>query len=216
MVYPRRTIREIIDSDPNRFVKSIFLLAILSAIVKDLELPSLEEMGAISPVLLTIHIVAGLIIGILFMLLAYYVLSWSATLVGRWTGGTGRFREVRAAIAWGLAPFVWALAYRLPAAVVALLAHGQLGPPSLQIGDGRIEWRQGTMGAFGLTWLLLLIALDFIVVVWYLIIASRALGEAHRVSSWKGFGTLILAFIFPFAAIATLAFVMWVYFQKVG
>ena len=159
---------------------------------------------------------AGIAIGILFMLLAYYVLSWSATLVGQWIGGHGRFREVRAAIAWGLAPVIWALLYRIPAMLVALVTHDELGPPRLLIDEGRIEWSEGILGTFDLGWFLILVALDFTVVVWYLIVASRTMGEAHRVSSWKGFAILLLAFIFPFAAIGTLAFVAWIYTLRLG
>lgn len=216
MFRPRQTIRRIIDSDPDWFVRTLFLLAIVSAIVKDFDLQGFDELTAMPPSLLAINIVAGVVLGILFMLLAYYILSWSATLVGTWLGGTGTFREVRAAIAWGLAPLVWALIYRVPAMVIVLITHDELGPPQLLIDDGRIEWREGTFGAFDLTWFLLLILLDFAVLLWYLLVASRTLGEAHRVSSWKGFGTLVLAFIFPIAAIGTLAFVTWLYVDRVG
>lgn len=212
---PRRTIRRIIDTEPDRYLKSIFLLAIFSAALEDFDLQGFREVEMSSPLLLAINVVAGIALGLLFMLLAYYVLAGSATLVGRWLGGNGRFRDVRAAIAWGLVPFIWALTYRLPAAVISLVTERQLGP-RLLIDDGRVEWREGMLATLDTGWFLLFVLLDLAVLVWYLIIASRTLAEAHRVSSWNGAVTLILAFIFPFASIATLAFVTWVYVGRVG
>ncbi len=216
MIRPRLTIRRIIDSDPNRFVRSIFFLAIVSALLKDLDLQDAEDLSALQPLLLALNVTVALVFAVVFMLVAYYVLAWSATIVGRWLGGTGAFREVRAAVAWGLAPFIWALIYRVPVALIALVTRAESGPPRLLIEGGRIEWSKGSLGTLDLTWFLLLVLLDFTVLVWYLIVASRTLSEAHRVSSWRGLGILLLAFIFPFAAIATLIFVSWVYVQRLG
>lgn len=216
MIRPRLTVRRIIDTDPNRFVKSIFFLAIISAVLKDFDLQGMEDLASLEPLLLTINIVAGIVFAVLFMLLAYYVLSWSATLVGRWLGGAGAFRQVRAAVAWGLAPFIWALAYRIPMALFALFSRAESGPPRLLIDNGRIVWSEGSLGSLNLWWLLLIVLLDFTVFIWYFLVASRTLAEAHQISSWRGFGVLLLAFIFPFAAMATLAFISWVYVQRLG
>lgn len=216
VIRPRRTIRRIIDTDPNRHIKSIFFLAIISAIIKDFDLQGLDDVAPVSPLLIFLYIMGGIAVGIAVMLLAYYVLSWSATLVGQWIGGHGRFRQVRAAIAWGLAPIIWALVYRIPVLLIALISGNGPGPPRILVDGGRVEWNEGTVGAFDPIWFVLFVLLDGIVLLWYLIISSRTLGEAHQFSSWKGFGTLLLAFIFPFAAIATLAFVGWIYMQRLG
>lgn len=220
MFAPRRTIRRIIDQDPDRFGRTILFLAIVSAILRDLDLRGFREVTDIlDPWLLLAVTAIGVLAVVVFMIAFFYVLSFSALLVGRWFEGTASFREVRSAFVWSLAPWVWALFYLVPELIVVLASGGpgqSIGPPRMLLGGNRIEWSGGTIGSSSLWWMLVRFVLDTTVLVWFLVIASRTLGEAHRFSSWRGLGTLLLAIVLPFATVAILVFVTWVYFQRVG
>ena len=54
---------------------------------------------------------------------------------------------------------------------------------------------------------LLQLGISLPVFIYYAVIASMGIGEAHRFSAWKGLGTLIIAF-FIMMAVMTVLFVI--------
>jgi hypothetical protein len=184
-IQPRQTMRRILDQPRDRMVIPLLLLAFLSAVFRDLSLSGLRQAATTtSPLLLAVIITGVLMVVALVTLLLFVGLSWIVAGIGRFLGGQGRAREVRSAVAWGLAPFIWALLYRLPAAFFQpASAEGR----ALELAE-LFEFG-GAAFAFALV--------EVLIIVWYLIVASATLGEAHRFSSWRGFATLMIALISP-------------------
>lgn len=110
-------------------------------------------------------LLAVVVLGGLFGLIGLYVLGWLYRWVGSWLGGQGSLEQVRAAVAW---------------AGVPLLIGGVLG---LLAGAAGI--RQGVGPD-------VFVIIGLILGVWQLVISCHMLGEVHRFSAWKGFGTLLI------------------------
>jgi hypothetical protein len=195
--------RAILDRSDRRGALAIVIAAIVSFSLRDLDIDGLAEAGAslglATAMLISILAIAGVV---LVAMLFYFVISAAAALVGRWMlGGTGSFRDVRHAVAWGLAPQVWALFFRLPALLlwpdaVAMLRGGR---GRIQIGDIEITPFFSPDVPIYQVILLGLVELGFFI--WYLVVGSQTLGEAHGFSSMRGFGNLLLAVVFPFVAL---------------
>lgn len=93
---PRRTIRGIVDANPDYLVLP---LAALSGIADSLRLSSRQ--GASSPlVTIAVAIVFGSIAGIIGL----SILGFFITLTAHWLGGTASRQETRAALAWSGIP----------------------------------------------------------------------------------------------------------------
>ena len=175
-------------------VVPLVLLAYVSAIFRDLSIAgfrvALENStpGPLAAILAFLLICVPLV-----AVLLLYGLSWVVAQVGRLFDGVGTTREMRSALAWGLAPIIWALLYRIPGS----FTHPATTPGrSLEL--FRLFQRGGVSALFAFTEVLLL--------VWYFIIASATIGEAHRFSTLRGFATFLSIFAIPF--ILALAFVL--------
>jgi Yip1-like protein len=196
-IRPRQTMRRILDLGRDRMVVPLVLLAYVSAIFGDLSFAELRQVQtAISPLTLAGLVAGVLICGPLIAILIFYGLSWLVARVGRLLDGEGGTREVRSAMAWGLAPFIWALLYRIPASFfMPASAEGR----ALEVSE--LVQRGAAALAFGFV--------ELLVLIWYLIVTSATVGEAHGFSTLKGFATLMIVFIIPFilAAAAVLTIV---------
>ncbi len=166
---PRRTIRAIVDVDPERHV---LLISALMGIVGLLgindgtdESANLELMY-----LLPIAFFAGPIVGILLVWLVGVIYQWSA----RALGGVATYAEMRAAYAWSAVPSL----YSIP---IVLLTAVSLSPevkPTL--GDGIVA-------------IIALSAICSLVVgIWSFVILLNTIAEVSRFSRWKAFGTMLL------------------------
>jgi Yip1 domain len=202
-VAPRQTMRAILDRPDRRGALAIVIAAIVSFSLRDLDVEGLAEAGASlgvpTAMLISILAIAGVV---LVAMLFYFVVSAAAALVGRWMlGGTGSFRDVRHAVAWGLAPQVWALFFRLPALLLWPDAVATLrgGRGKIQLGDLEITPFFSPDVPIYQVVLIGLVELGFFI--WYLIVGSQTLGEAQRFSSMRGFGNLLLAVVLPFVAL---------------
>ncbi|MDX1582484.1 MAG: YIP1 family protein [Thermoanaerobaculia bacterium] len=220
MFRPRATMRAILDEEPGRLVKTILALSILSAILQDFDVKGLYEATEMFGPAVLAGIVAVALIAFSALMVAFYlVISGAILLVGRWMEGTGSFKEVRTAVAWGLVPFVWSLAYLIPAVALSFSTGGSIetaGTPTLVLSDSEMQWSGGALGSQPLYLFVLLLVLDAVFMIWYFVVTSHTIAAAHRFSAWRGLGTLLLSLVLPFFTIAILAFVVWVYFQRLG
>lgn len=193
VVRPRRTMRRILDAPRDRMIVPLVVLAALSGAISDFSMDdAVKAYHQVGPQLRVLAPL-GIIAGILAMLLVFYVGAWVAFVIGRALEGTGSIGAVRSALAWGLAPAVWALLYRIPA---MWLREGQ--PEMLRIGD--LEMALGTGCGTGL--------LDFIVLAAWFVVTSLALAEAHAFSSARGFGTVALCLLAPIVVVAAAVLAM--------
>ena len=186
---PRETMRRILDRGPSsrREIITLVLAAFLSSVARDLKPVDIERnVGAV--------VVLTIVLSALVAVCVFYLFAWGAMLAGRIVDGTGTVAQVRTALAWGTAPAILALVYRIPMMFVA--------PP-------RVVFRAEDFTASA-PQLLILGVLDVVVLVWYLIVGSITLSEAQGISSWAGLGNLLLAWILPFVAIGAvvLAYVL--------
>lgn len=187
---PRETMRRILDASGDRWTIQLVVLAYVCTSFSDVNLrgienilPGLRLVPTMAAFLLVMLLSAAVWAGIL------YLFSWLIAVIARLLGGTAPLRDVRAALAWSLVPMVWSVIYRLPMAfyrnrfdvsggrtreaVINFLAHG------------------------GCTLLLLVTALQLLLAVWLLFVASSTVAEAERFSTAKGFGTLALCLVAP-------------------
>jgi len=193
VIWPRTTMREILDAGRDRMIVPLLLLATIAAFSSDVN--SNARKGLAATPYAWLIVICALVVSALVMFLAFYLFSWIAYLAGRFLEGQGSQSAVRSALAWGLAPLIWAILYRVPIAIFF--------PPENEVikaGDAAFRLRPGLIGGscalaliFGLLELTMLVA--------YVVVSSRTLAEAHRFSAWKGFGTLVIVGITPLVII---------------
>ncbi len=199
MIRPRITMRRILDAGRDRMIIPLVLLATVSAILGDFDRSSLDRLRKV-PVHFGLLAVGICIAVAAVFILLFYVFSWIAYGVSRLLEGTGTPREVRSAMAWGLAPIIWAISYRLAA---VLLWSGPMAN-RMRVGPGELTFRPEAMGA-GCIGTVIFGALELTMLIWYFVVASNTVAEANRFSAARGFGTLVLTGISP-AIIAIAAF----------
>lgn len=202
LVRPRATMARILAAPSPRAVLLLFFLAALSGMFGDFDAPQLQQVIHQSGGARVAWLVAGVVVCVIVAVTALlWFYSWVPLLLGRLVfGGTGEIRGVRASLAWGLAPPIWALLYRVPAAIwLAPSANPAVRMSGGEFGfdPGRLANGCGTAAIFAL--------LEFAVFVWCAFTMSNTLAEAHRFSAWRAFATLVLAAIAPFI-IAVAAF----------
>ena len=188
-IRPRTTMREILDGPGGRAVLPLVALATVSGFFGNAN--QNVRTGLKAAPMPWLIVIGAMAVAALVMFLLFYVLSWIAHVAGRFLEGQGSYADVRAALAWGLAPAIFALLYRVP---VALFGPSQNAEP-VRIGD-HFKFSPGLMSG-GCLLGLLIGTLQLGVLVWCIVISSRTLGEAHRFSSWRGFGTLVIVGITP-------------------
>jgi hypothetical protein len=191
---PRATMARILEAPGARAVLLLFVLAALSGMVGDFDAQMLDDVLARSRQPYFVWLIAGILLGVLVLAVALlWFYSWVPYFIGRFLGGTGDVRGVRAALAWGLVPAIWALLYRLPAAIWFVPSAST----SVRMAEGKVGFDPGRM-ADGCGILLVFAFLELIVLAWCAFVMSNTVAEAHKFSAWHGLGTLALSAIAPF------------------
>lgn len=189
MVHPRPTMRRILDAGRDRMGLVIVLLASYSAMFGDLEKSELSALRNQQQIPFAL-VLLGLFVAVpLFGFLLYYIFSWVAYAIGRALEGTGKPAQVRSATAWGLAPIVWALLYRVPASLFFAGSDAVKVGKHLSVDTGRFGSGCIAIVVFG--------ALELATIIWCVAVSSNTIGEAHGFSSWRGLATFLLTAITP-------------------
>lgn len=173
---PKETIRRIVDSNPRY---QVLFLAVLGGIGQTLA--NARGMGDMLPfgALLLLCILAGPMGGLLSLYLTGFVMHWT----GKRLGGAATREQVRAVIAWSWAPIV----YTLPLwGVKYILFREEL----FTTGKAFIESQSVLSFLFEL-----FAVVDFVIVIWYLLILFTGLAEVNRMSVMRSIGAAILAFV---------------------
>ncbi|SES26443.1 YIP1 family protein [Psychrobacillus sp. OK032] len=118
------------------------------------------------------------VLGPIFGLIGLVIGAAIYTLVGKWFGGTGKFKEMLQAGGVNMIPIIWMTPYYIVAAIIA------------RNGFADITIWPVPAGVIG--WLLLSFFIMSAFSIWMVIIQSKAIGEVHQFSSWRGFSTLII------------------------
>jgi hypothetical protein len=173
-IEPRGTIRKIVDSDPERHV---LLLAVLAGVYRALENAADRAMGDDASLLgiLALSLVSGLIGGVISLYIAGAVFTWAGSLFG----GEASSEDVRAAAAWSSVPDVVLL-------IVLLFPMAVFGrewfSSSLNLPDNAL---------IGL-WLLGLVGVGIVLTVWKAFLFVKCLAEVHNFSAWRGLAASIV------------------------
>jgi hypothetical protein len=176
--------------------------AALSSASRDIDPRALDQIA--SPSILALVVVVCLIV-IAVAIGIFYLFAWIATVTGHWLEGTGSVPRVRTALAWGFAPLILALVYRIPALIFWPDASAVLGGAAkrrLDIGEVELSLPAADAPPYQVA---ILALLQLVFLAWYLIVASQTLAEAQGFSPWRGFANLMLAFVLPVVAVIVIA-----------
>lgn len=188
---PRATVREVIHTSPFYVV---LILAGLAGIGSILDNASLRNMGDAFPVptIVLVAVLLGPAFGILGLYVGAAVIGWT----GRWLGGGGRPRELRTAMAWAGMPMVVGL-------LVWLFDLSIFGSEMFTTYTPRL------MGSPFLALLMIVSGLVSMALgIWTLVLQTKAIGEVHGFSAWKGLGSMALGLLLimvPFIALGIVA-----------
>lgn len=205
LVRPAAVMARILAEGPrNAHVWLLFALSVLSGIFGDFDAPMMDRLIRYSGGVHVALIIAAVVVAVLVVLtVVCWFYAYVPMLIGRLLGGTGEIRGVRAAVAWGLAPTVWALLYRVPAAIW----FAPSAATSVQMRDASVTFNPGALSA-GCGVALVFVLLELIVLVWCAVVMSNTVAEAHRFSAWHALGTLVLSAIAPLVVVLAAALAM--------
>lgn len=175
---PRRTIRQILDTDPHRHVMIVATLAAYSEF-----LSRAEERATDDQLPLLALLAIGVPASLLGAVIGLYFWGWLVWQTGRWLGGAAKAFEIRATLAWAMTPIAW----MLPVYAVEIAIFG---PELFQDEMPRIESSPALRTLY-----LAFVAIKLVLAIWTLVLLARSVAEAQGFGAWKGLGNLVLAFL---------------------
>lgn len=187
-LYPRVTVREIIQTQPLILTLVIVALASLNTTLSNFRL----SVGLRSS--LIAEIAPHLLVGSLFAILVFYLQVYLLQEVGSRLGGKASFEAIQAAVAWSRVPVVWALP--LWAAKIAIFgprAFPQGAMPRINIsGIGMFFEPLGSSANEAILFGALNVLIG-VMGIWGLVILLIGLAEVQGFSIWKAIQNLLLA-----------------------
>ena len=186
-VHPRRTIRQIVATNPDRLVLT---LAAISGIVQGLTNASNKSQGehASLAMLLLVNLILGPVMGIIGLWVGAALLRWT----GGWIGGQADSRRIRTAVAWSNVPMIWSLLLWVPA---LLLFGAELFTKATPIIDASLMLSSLFLGfSIGTT----------VIGIWSFVVFLHALGEVQGFSAWKALLNGLLAMLVVLIPILTI------------
>lgn len=196
--------QEILERGGRQPVAILVIAALLATAIGGGEIETLRAAAGETGWALAILFAAGVVLAFCAICLGlFYGFAWFTTHTGRLLDGTGSFRDVLAALAWGLTPWIWGLVFRIPSMILWPSASSVVYEPNdsgIRIGNGAFTVRDTTPADAPWWQVAILTGLEIAVFVWFLVVASRTLAEAQKISPWKALANLVLALILPAAA----------------
>ena len=182
---PRETIRRIVDDDPSH---QVVLLAVLAGIGQALDRAASRSTGdTLSlPVILAICAVAGPLGGLVSLYISGALLHWTGR---KFFGGQASSEEVRAAVAWSLVPRIFSSALWIPE--LALFGTEMFTSATPRI-DSNLLLAVLLLGVAGIKAILL---------IWYVVVFFKCVGEVHRFSAWKALASLSMSALILFVPV---------------
>ena len=199
--------RALLDRVERPEALSLVIAAMVSYSLRDFDYHSLNEVvGSLGFATSSLAALLVLAVSGLVALFFYFVFSAAAAAAGRMMlGGKGTWADVRLAVAWGLAPQIWAFLFRLPAVLLWPGAVSILRGSGRRIEIGSISFTPYFSEDVPLYQVLILLCLELGFFLWYLAVGSQTLAEAQGFSSLRGLANLLLAVVLPFAALMVIA-----------
>jgi len=199
MIRPRATMRRVLDSLPDHLAIPLIVLATVSQFIVDEDYTRLTSALDTAPAAVGAFIVVSVVaLGGGLTVALFYAFSFLVAGIGRLLGGSGTPQQVRSGLAWGTVPFAWAMLFRAPARA---LGGETLIATVYSRGNGA-SFLQSLNPDTGFFFPILLLALlEAAAAVWYLVLSSKCVGEAHRFSAWRGLASLIAGIFIPLVAL---------------
>jgi hypothetical protein len=171
---PGETMRDVLEGGRTR---DVFIIAAIVGIQNALWAAQELSLGDHGPVRLILGFGAavGAVSGVVWLLLTAGLLTWS----GRWFGGSGGFRRLRAAVAWSAVPIAWALPLWIPKLLIA--------------GDGLFRTLDAAAAVHPA--ITVLDALETAAQLWTLVLLVICVAEAHRMPLRRAFATVALVLV---------------------
>ena len=199
---PRETMRRILDEPRRRWTAEIIVLAVICSTFGDRDirnagkvLPDLALGSTLALVVVVLAVAAACWVA------AVYLVSWLVALAGKFLDGQGTAADVRAALAWAFVPVIWSILYRIPIGLYRsrIKIHGT---NSWQVLVDVVQ--QG-----GVTLAFVYLALQLVVDIWVVFLASSNVAEALKFETWRGFSAIAIVAAIPIvvaaAAVLTLS-----------
>jgi hypothetical protein len=182
-VFPRDTIRHIVDKDPNN---RVLLLAVLFGISVILDRVMGLNLGDNIPIfyLFAIIFFGGIVFGLFTLYVGGVIFRW----IGSLLGGVASYAETRAAIAWSLLPTLIISLLNLP--ILALFrdeAFSSISPRTDAFLHSNLLYLQ-LISIYSFVFLIL----GFFFSIWGFVILLKTIAEVHRFSVWKGLMTVAI------------------------
>lgn len=198
---PRLTIAEIIHTNPSyRFFFLCFIYGFM-ALLNAGQRASLGNVNSAGAIILT-----SAILGFFVGFVAFSIYSLLLTWTGKWIGGKGSYREIRAAVAWSNVPVVVDL-------VVWLALAAVLGSTVFTEDFARVIYYQTSEGGmFLLPEPRLLLVVGFIrlaLSIWSLIIFLLGLSEVQGFSVFKAILNALFSIFVVVAAVWIASLAAW-------
>ncbi|WKA53040.1 Yip1 family protein [Planococcus shixiaomingii] len=172
-VRTRETVRYVIEEKSFGYVMMLIVIAgIISSLVGAFD----PEATAGFPIWGTL--LMGIIIGPIAGIVGVAIISAIYLVIGKLFKGTSTYSEMFKAIGTTSIPSIW---------FAPILLVGYLAAPDLMAVDAEVEITPASMIIGGL-----MAIAGLVFTIWSILIQSKAIGEAHRFSSWKGFFTLLI------------------------
>ncbi|TWT09331.1 Yip1 family protein [Planomicrobium sp. CPCC 101079] len=185
-VRTRETVRYVIEEKTTGYALMIIVIAaVINALLGTFD-PQLN--GALP---LWASLLIGCIIGPIAGIAGVAILSALYLLIGKMFKGVSTYSEMFKAIGTTSIPSIW---------FAPIFLIGNLAAPDVMLGETGADTSPITFVIAGLVGIA-----SLVLGIWSLIIQSKAIGEAHRFSSWKGFFTLLIPGVVLFVLFAALA-----------
>ncbi|MDQ0244736.1 hypothetical protein J2S09_002307 [Bacillus fengqiuensis] len=179
---PSETMKGALGHHPTSFLILIAWLAGLSNLIDFAVSRNVGDRVAYSSILIIIFTV-----GPVFGLLQWIVSSYLYTLVGKWFGGTGEWREMRVAYGYANIPIAWGMILQ----IIQLFLFQ----------DGFFQSSPIYPSAFYGIMMILFGLIDLVLMGWFLVILVKGVSIAHEYSWKKALGTIVISTLLIFMLI---------------
>jgi hypothetical protein len=198
---PRETMRRILDNGGSRWSAQIIILASICASVTDSDISRAgrEILPGVRLWPMMAIVTVGLFVQAISWIVFVLFVAAIALPVGRFLGGKATFREVTAALAWGLVPAIWSPIYRIPFAIIA--SRLRVGPNA--------NGSKAIIDAIAHGGCSLFVVYFFLQILFELAcitVGSFTLAEAQQFSTQKGVANVLIAIVLPFVVVAAAVF----------
>ena len=189
LVQPQPTMRRVLDGSDRWTVQVVFLAFVCSSVGDANPRMMADALPGLGWSALAV-VAVSIVVGALTWVIALWLLAWIAGFVGRKLGGVAKMADVRAAMAWGLVPVIWSLAYRIPMTILVNRFHVN---PNINVAETLVDF--ASKG--GISLVIVFLTFQLLFAVWSVWVGSFCLAEAEQFSPLTGLGTLAITFGIP-------------------